>query len=174
MKAEVAGDDNGPPRVALVLGAAVWETGPSPTLQRRVDAALELWRKGNADRFILCGGLGRWPPSEAEVMAGLLRGAGVPADRILLEARSASTWENLLNALPLVQDLNTRRVWIVTDDYHMPRALLIARQLGLHAEPAAVRARWTTHRVRMALREVPALLLHLAATFTGRRRVQKG
>ena len=174
MKSELAGEDNGPPRVAVVLGAAVWQEGPSPAIRRRVARALDLWHRGDAQHFVLCGGVGRWPPSEAEVMAELLCSAGVPGDRIALERRSASTWENLLFARPLLESLDARQVWIVTDDYHVPRALLMARRLGLKPSAASAHAPWTPGRARLALREIPAVLLHLGAIVAGRRRGPKG
>lgn len=117
----------------LILGAAVWPDGrPSPALERRTAHALALWRAGAGSRIVCCGGLGRHAPSEAEVMARLLQEAGVPAEAILREERSTSTYENIAFARACLAE---PRVVIVTDPYHAPRAVVIARRLGL--EPRA-------------------------------------
>ena len=148
-------------RAALILGAAVWEGGePSPTLRRRTLHALGLWRRGEADLLVPCGGLGRHPPTEAEAMRRLLIAEGVPDAAMLLEDRSTSTLENLRLARALLGD---RPVVIVTDRTHAPRARLIARGLGMDAvtsSPPLRGGRWRT-TLRQALREVPATALAL-------------
>lgn len=156
------------PRVAVILGAAVWAEGPSPTLRRRTAAAAALWHEGRADHFVPCGGLGRHPPEEARAMADLLAAAGVPKDRISPEARSTSTAENLRLALPILAGLAPSEVLVVSDAYHLPRARIIARRLGLRVRgiaPPWRGAHWPT-QLRGALREVPACLAYL----TGLRR----
>ena len=169
IKAEPAGDDN--PEVALILGAAVWEHGPSPALRRRAERALELWRSGTARLFVASGGLGRWPPTEARAIATILEAGGVPSDRIHLEDRSTSTWENLSLSLPILRRLGATRIWIVTDAYHMPRARLIARGLGLRTKAAPVPGNRPGRRRRLgwALREAPAILHHVGRRAMGRR-----
>lgn len=148
---------------ALILGAAVWPDGPSPTLKRRTLHAAQLFHAGQVQRIIPCGGLGKHPPSEAEAMHALLVGAGVPTDQITLEDRSTTTGENIANALPL---LDGDEVIIVTDWYHAPRARLVARRAGLRARSASpgLRGAAPMQQLRMALREIPAYLayaLHL-------------
>ncbi|GAB4267060.1 MAG: hypothetical protein Kow0013_16620 [Pararhodobacter sp.] len=145
-------------RIAVILGAAVWPNGePSPTLRRRVDHAIGLWRAGRVDRIMGCGGLGRHPPSEAHVIARLCRNAGIPESALDCEDRSTTTRENLCNALPILGRLGAREVVIVTDPYHAPRARLIAWQLGLDAtvscpSPRRIGPRqWLRHLPREAL-----------------------
>lgn len=140
------------PVVALVLGAAVWPGGvASPTLRRRAELGARLVLEGQAAAVIGCGGLGRHGPSEALVIAEICRAAGVPEDRVLVEDRSTSTEENIRFALPLLAGLGTNRVLIVTDRYHAPRAVLIARRLHLAAE-----ARCTTLQGTAPLRIIKA------------------
>lgn len=115
----------------LILGAAVWPGGvASPTLARRTGHAAALWHAGMAGRVICCGGIGKHGPSEAEVMAELLREAGVPEAAIVREDRSTSTYENIGFARAY---LEAPQVVLVTDPYHAPRALVIARAMGLEA-----------------------------------------
>lgn len=158
--------------VALVLGAAVREDGrASPALARRVARAVQLWQAGEVRAIIGCGGVGRFPPAEAAVIAGLCRQAGLPGEAVLEEARSVDTEQNVLLALPLLEALETREVVLVTDLYHLPRALLVARRAGLSARGAAtpLRGARPLPQLRAALREIPALLCYLLRG-AGRRR----
>lgn len=149
------------PRIALVLGAAVWPGGvPSPTLRRRAEHAAALFHAGRVSGVIACGGLGRYPPSEAEIILGLCRAAGVPEDCLWREDRSTTTIENIRFALPILQGIGTSRVVIVSDRYHLPRALLTARRFGLDAigDPAPRGDTPYWKRLRLILREAPALI----------------
>jgi len=153
------------PRLALILGAAVWPGGqPSPTLRRRVAHAVWLYKSGQVDAVLGCGGTGRYPPSEAAVIARLCREAGVPEGAIHREDRSTTTRENLAFALPILQALQPSKVVIVTDPYHAPRARLLARQLGIKATTRCPPLRqigprqWLRHLPREALALVATLL----------------
>lgn len=146
---------------AIVLGAAVWPDGqPSPTLRRRALHAARLWHAGKVGAIIACGGPGRYPPSEAEVIRALCLDQGVDPAAIGLEDRSTTTEENLRLALPL---LKTRQVIVVTDYYHAPRARLVARRLGLDAASSSPPLRSSKPRaqIKAALREIPACLWYL-------------
>ncbi|PYE84102.1 YdcF family protein [Pseudoroseicyclus aestuarii] len=144
--------------IALILGAAVWADGPSPTLRRRTAQGAALWHAGRVRHIVPCGGLGRHPPAEAEVMRLLLIEAGVPESAITPEAASHTTQENIAFALPILARLGANRVILVTDAPHLPRALLTARRLGLAARGSAPPWRGASLRAqsRLALREVPA------------------
>ncbi|MCC1493940.1 YdcF family protein [Cognatishimia sp. F0-27] len=150
-----------PRPLAIVLGAAVWPGGvPSPTLRRRTAHALNLWREGAISGIVATGGLGRHGPSEASVIAETLMAEGVPRTHIMLEEQSTRTLENLAFARPFLLGAETREVVIVSDIWHLPRALLIARQLGMRARGAAVPIRgsrpWPF--AKAAAREVPGLV----------------
>lgn len=140
--------------VALVLGAAVWADGPSPTLLRRARHGAALVLSGRAGRLIGTGGTGRHPPAEGEEIARIALEAGLPRDVVRAETASRSTWENVALSLPLI---GGAPVLVVTDRWHAPRAVMIARRLGLSARaapcPPGPDAR---ARLRLALRELPA------------------
>lgn len=149
-------------RVALVLGAAVWAGGvPSPTLARRAAWAAALWRAEKVDFIVGCGGVGRHGPAEAEVIAALLRAEGVPEAAIRQEAASGTTRENVRFALPIFRALGADQAVIVTDAWHAPRALLIARQEGVRAVAAPVP--WRAQSARTLLRHIPREALALLA-----------
>ena len=146
-------------KTALILGAAVWADGPSPTLRRRTQRAAQLYHGGDVGHLIACGGLGKHPPSEAAVMRDLLIKDGVPAGAITLEDQSTTTGENIALALPM---LNTLDVVIVTDWYHGPRARLVARRHGLRVQSVAppLKGARPVAQLRAMLREIPAYVVY--------------
>lgn len=143
---------------ALILGAAVRPDGSaSPMLRRRVLRGAALYHRGDVGRVVLCGGVGRHGPSEAAVMAGILRAEGLPDAALVLEERSTDTISNIGNALALCPDL--RDVVIVTDSFHARRARVIARHLGLRARAACPAEGPRGVKLKAAqLREAAALL----------------
>ncbi|WP_341213441.1 YdcF family protein [uncultured Limimaricola sp.] len=142
---------------ALILGAAVWQSGPSPTLRRRTLQGAALWHIGEVSHLVPCGGLGQHSPSEGEAMQRLLIEAGVPADAIHPETTSRDTLENIRLALPILARLGVRHVVVVTDAPHLPRALLVARRHGLEARGSAPHGGGRlVPQLRLALREIPA------------------
>ena len=146
----------------VILGAAVWPDGPSPTLRRRVLHGAALWHAGVAPIVVVCGGLGRHPPTEAAAMTRILQEAGVPPSAIRQEDRSTSTLENIRFALPLLRQEDARAVVIVTDATHGPRAALVARHFGLRARISAPPLRGGRRRtiLRQAIRELGAYPLY--------------
>lgn len=150
--------------VAVVLGAAVWPGGqPSPTLRRRVLHAVELFRQGRVSHVICCGGLGRFPPREAEVMRQICLEEGLPDAAVLMEDQSHTTIENFANIRPILAGLGQPDLLIVTDAYHKWRALITARHFGLSAQATCPAMAGTAgHRVLKSwLREIPALIYYL-------------
>lgn len=125
--------------VIVVLGASVWPGGrASPALARRVRHAADLFHAGVAARVLATGGHGRHLPTEAEVMARLLREAGVPAAALLLETQARTTFESALFCRRLLAAHGLERVLIVTDAWHLRRSLMVFRGLGVAADGSAV------------------------------------
>jgi uncharacterized SAM-binding protein YcdF (DUF218 family) len=125
---------------ALVLGYALAADGTAqPSLVARIDHAAALYRQGLAPRFIASGGVARAGRTEGAVMRDLLIARGVPAEAITLDERARSTEENFACSAPML--LGARRVLVVTEPWHMPRALYQAsRYMGdfdLLAAPAS-------------------------------------
>lgn len=118
--------------VGIVLGASLWNDKPSPGLRERLEQALALYRAGVYSRMIVTGGLdaGGATITEAEGMRDYLIEQGVPADSILLDRESRSTYENLKFAQKIMTENGWRSAVVVTHDYHGARAADIARTLG--------------------------------------------
>ena len=158
-------------KAIVILGAAVWRDGPSPTLRRRTGHAIALWQAGLAEIVVPCGGLGLHPPTEAAAMTGMLLAAGIPSAAIHPEDRSTTTLENLLFARAILKAHEVTSIIIVTDLTHAPRAALVARHLGLRARVSSPSLR-QAHRptvLRQAAREALAYPLY-ALRLTWRRR----
>jgi uncharacterized SAM-binding protein YcdF (DUF218 family) len=120
--------------VIIVLGAALRPDGsPSPALERRVVRGVRAFREGLAGHLLLSGGAVRHPTPEAEAMARLALALGVPPESLVLEDRSRNTFENALHCGREMAERGWRQAAVVTDSFHMARALFVFRKLGIPA-----------------------------------------
>ncbi len=165
------GDPPGPPdrRPAIVIfGAAVRPDGTaSMTLLRRVQAAAVFGRRLDDPLFVPTGGVGRHGPSEAVVMAGLLRDLGVAEHRIVLEETGTDTLSSARAVTRLLRARGqTGLVYAATSAYHLARCVLLLRLAGLRARPSRPppfpAARTFRTRWYWRLRELAALPLDAA------------
>ena len=115
----------------VVLGAGLRPDGtPTETLQYRLAAALTYLEDNPETRCVVSGGQGFGETrTEADAMAEYLVAHGLDADRVTKEERSTSTAENIRNSSELLAPGAT--VAIVTNDFHLYRALRIAHKNGL-------------------------------------------
>lgn len=120
----------------IVLGAQVDPSGsPSVQLEWRLQKALELYQQ-NRMPIAVTGGQGKdEPATEASVMRDWLIQRGVLAQDIVVDEQSTDTKQNIKNALDALPQ-GTLDVMIVTSDYHLPRALQVARDQGLNPSGA--------------------------------------
>lgn len=115
----------------IVLGAQVWEDGPSRVLRYRLDAAIEYLEENPDTICIVSGGQGvNEPFTEAEGMARYLTSNGIGKERIYMENTSTTTVENIRNSRALMSN-DYDSVGIVTNNFHVYRALRIAKAQGL-------------------------------------------
>lgn len=122
---------------AIILGAKVNGDTPSLSLRYRLDAALDYGNKYNHVKFILSGGQGPDENStEAEAMRRFLVANGIDEERLILETKSTSTYENIAFSKELLPEKVTS-VTVITSDYHIARTMLIARKLGLESDSVA-------------------------------------
>jgi len=123
--------------VLIVLGAGVWGNRPSPQLQLRLESAASLYTKNPEMIVIVSGGQG--PDelvSEAQAMHDALIDLGVSDQSILMENASTSTVENLRFSKVILDSLEFENpsIGIVTTDFHMYRAKMLARRFGMEAQ----------------------------------------
>lgn len=150
-----------PADVAIVLGAYTNGYQPGNTLTGRLKAALDLYRRGYVRYIIVSGGQGSDETvSEAKSMKRFLAFNGVPTHIILEDRHSTDTWENLQNSRQVMQQYQLDSAVIVTSDYHLPRALAVARQLNMTVSGFAARS--TRSEKRFTRREVWAFVKYLA------------
>ena len=114
----------------VVLGAQVYLDGQlSPQLELRMEAALEEYRR-KPRIIITCGGQGKNEPApEGDVMRQWLLGKGVPDNMVFSESTSTNTMQNLKNARRFLPE-GENRITVITSDYHLPRAIQLARDAG--------------------------------------------
>ncbi|HOG64197.1 MAG TPA: ElyC/SanA/YdcF family protein [Spirochaetota bacterium] len=124
--------------VAIVLGAAVWPGDvPSHMLEDRVRTAVRLLKEGRVSCLLMSGN--REPGyDEPAAMRTLAQKLGVPASDILEDGRGWTTRHTMQNA---AKNFSIRYAIIVTQSYHLPRAVFLAREAGLVAQgvPADLR-----------------------------------
>lgn len=153
--------------VILVLGAQVMGDGtPSVALERRLETALAVYRE--QPRFVIgCGGQGADEPApEGEVMRLWLVAHGCREEDTAAECSSVNTRENLVNAKAIMQQHGLKKALIVTSDYHVPRALALARQEGIEATGRGSPSK-PQYFLRNHLREALSWLKFLAETGWG-------
>lgn len=133
------GDDDAGARAdaAVVLGAAVWSREPSPVFKERINHAVKLYRQGRVRKIIFTGGQGsRNEPAESIAARDYAARRGVPQADMLVETESHTTYQNLLYAKRVAVANGLGRVLVVSDPLHMKRAMSMARDLGLEAQPS--------------------------------------
>lgn len=115
----------------LILGAGVWENDrPSRMLADRLNQGIELYQAGAADRLLMSGDHGRAEYDEVNVMKAYAMERGIPSEHIFMDHAGFSTYESMYRARDVFE---AKKVIIVTQRYHMYRALYVARALGLDA-----------------------------------------
>jgi uncharacterized SAM-binding protein YcdF (DUF218 family) len=155
------GDELGPADLAVVLGTKVGDDGRvSDRLAARLDRGAELYHRGVVPRIVVSGGRGRSGFEEADVMRGYLVAAGVPADRVVADRSGVDTWASARFVADFARRTGARRVLVVSQFFHVPRARLALRRQGLgvggaHADYHEPRDAWGLAR------EVPAWWLYL-------------
>lgn len=118
----------------IVLGAAVRGSSPSPVFEERLRHGISLYRDGLAPRMLFTGGIGEnQRHSESRVARAFAIQHGVDPAHILIEERSRTTPQNLVEALALMRQHGLNKAIIVSDPLHMRRSIMIADQIGLEA-----------------------------------------
>ena len=118
----------------IVLGARLYGDIPSPSLQERLNAAGEYLIENNDIKVVVSGGQGiDEDVSEAQAMKKYLVDNGIENDRIILEDKSTTTFENLKFSLDKIREVDDKEnisVLIATNRYHIFRSKLLAKRLG--------------------------------------------
>ena len=115
----------------LVLGARVLDNSePSTVLADRLDVGIAAYQAGVSDRLLMSGDHGQADYDEVNAMKTYAIKAGIPSSDIFMDHAGFSTYESLYRARDVFQ---VKSIVIVTQRYHLYRALYIANRMGLTA-----------------------------------------
>jgi SanA protein len=147
-----------PPRqVAIVFGAAVRGDRPTPVLADRVEAAVELYQAGRVQKLIMTGDNRFVDYNEPAAMIAYARELGVPQEDLVADYAGRRTYDSCYRARDI---FGVKQAVLVTQGFHLTRALFICDRLGLEALGyAADRRVYPGSQWVWRLREVPALAL---------------
>lgn len=153
----------------IVLGAKVNGTMPSRSMLERLHAAQDYLQTYPEAVAIVSGGQGDDEGvSEAEAMRTWLMAQGIPPERVLTEDQSETTRENLENSFEIIRRNGgdpSDGVAIVTSEYHLYRAKLMALALGAKPFGVAAKTGWIDLRVNYFIREAfAAAYMRVAGT----------
>lgn len=140
---------------AVVLGAGVYADGrPSRFLRERVEVGVKLYLDGTVDRIIMSGdGTDSSGFGEPSVMRRVAEQMGVPSDAIVEDPLGVDTYSSCLNAR---DTFSASSVIMVSQQFHVPRAVWVCDRIGLDAQGAYPPQRFTESTVKGHAREVAA------------------
>ena len=138
----------------VVLGCGVYaDKTPSPMLADRLKVGIELYKKGAAPKIIMSGDHGRENYDEVNVMKQYAIEAGVPSEDIFMDHAGFSTYESIYRAKEI---FCAEKIIIVSQEYHLSRALVIAKELELEAVGVSADLRDYSGQQKREIREVIA------------------
>ena len=114
----------------LILGAGIWGDKPSPMLEDRLLQGISLYENGVSNKIIMSGDHGREEYDEVNIMKQFAIDKGVKSEDIFMDHAGFSSYDSLYRAKEIFK---ADKVIIVTQKYHLYRALYIAKQLGVEA-----------------------------------------
>lgn len=114
----------------LVLGCGVYGTTPSHMLEDRLERGVELYKNGVSKKLLMSGDHGRKGYDEVNVMKNFAVERGVPSEDVFMDHAGFSTYESMYRARDVFK---AKKILIVTQEYHLYRAVYDARALGLDA-----------------------------------------
>lgn len=138
----------------MVLGAGVWNDGsPSAMLVDRLNQGIELYKLGSSKRLLMSGDHGRIDYDEVNVMKQYAIDDGIEAYRIFMDHAGFSTYESMVRAKEIFE---VKTMIIVTQEYHLYRAVYVANELGIEAYGVSSDLRPYYGQKKRDLREIAA------------------
>lgn len=115
----------------LVLGCGVWDDGtPTDMLADRIKVGIRAYETGVSDRLLMSGDHSRKDYDEVNTMKAIAVERGIAADNVFCDHAGFSTYESMYRAVDI---FGARKIVIVTQSYHLPRAIYDAQKLGMEA-----------------------------------------
>lgn len=135
----------------IVLGASVHPSGePSDVLEDRLLTALEVYQAGKAEKFIVSGDNGQEEYDEVNAMREFLLAHDVPPEDVFLDHAGFDTYDSMYRAQAI---FGLSQAIVVTQRFHLPRALYIGESLGMDVQGVAADRRRYLGRYSYAFRE---------------------
>lgn len=137
----------------LVLGCGVHGNTPSHMLEDRLLQGIELYENGVSGKMLMSGDHGKKYYDEVNVMKNFATERGVPSEDIFMDHAGFSTYESMYRAKEVFK---AEKILIVTQKYHLHRAIYDARALGLDAYGVASDPRSYSGQLYRDIREILA------------------
>lgn len=138
----------------LVLGCGIHDDGsPSDMLHDRLRRSVELYEAGAAPKLLMSGDHGRKGYDEVDAMKSFAVEAGIPSENVFMDHAGFSTYETMVRAKEIFQ---AQKIIIVTQEYHLYRAMYIGQRLGMEVYGVSSNYRRYRNQKAMDIREVLA------------------
>ena len=137
----------------LVLGAGVYGNKPRPMLEDRILTGIELYNNGVSQKIVMSGDHGREDYDEVNVMKNYAVETGINSSDIFMDHAGFSTYDSVYR---LKEIFEVDKVVIVTQKYHLYRALYIAKELGIDAYGVSSNLREYPGQFKREVREILA------------------
>lgn len=137
----------------LVLGAGVYQNKPRPMLEDRILMGIDLYNNKVAPKIIMSGDHGQEDYDEVNVMKNYAVDAGIDSSDIFMDHAGFSTYDSIYR---LKEIFEVDKVVIVTQKYHLYRALYIAKELGIEAYGVSSNLREYPGQFKREIREILA------------------
>ena len=137
----------------IILGAGIWGDKPSPMLEDRLLEGISLYEDNVSSKIIMSGDHGKEDYDEVNIMKNFAIEKGVPSENIFMDHAGFSSYESIYRAKEIFK---AKKVVIVTQKYHLYRALYIANKLGLDAYGAGADPRQYVGAMYREFREILA------------------
>lgn len=137
----------------LILGAGVRGKNPSPMLEERLLMGIKLYKDGIAPKIIMSGDHGQVDYDEVNVMKKYAIDNGVPSEDIFMDHAGFSTYDSIYRAKDIFK---VKSMIIVSQEYHLYRALYIAKKLGIDSYGVKSDIKTYSGQLYRDLREIAA------------------
>ena len=137
----------------IILGAGVWGDKPSPLLRDRLITGIEAYKNNISDNIIMSGDHGKKEYDEVNIMKEYAIDEEIPSEDIFMDHAGFSTYDSIYRAKNI---FNAKKIIIVTQEYHLYRALYIAKKLGIEAYGIKAVPRKYSDNAKREIREILA------------------
>jgi vancomycin permeability regulator SanA len=146
-----------PADIAIVLGNTVYADGsPSPRLAARLDRAVQCYEQRRCKLVFVSGGVDASGTDEALAMHAYLVRRGISPNNIAVDHAGNDTWSTARNASAFMRNRGLSSALVITQYFHLPRAMLALKRFGVPEVSGAYPLFWEARDVYSIAREVPA------------------